>query len=191
MHISYALYRAFWTGGFLADTIKKLNITHNVSMGDFVKLFYQTFLTNDKVSGNFLAELNNKINTTFDEYIDPANDSTKMLFTTDYITNADPVRLITLTIFLKLDNFKEELTAWIHRTWPSLSVAEIDKDINCTITYNNFRTKPGLFFKKYYYHDIFEDKTDPAEIEHTLSVYLSSSVPVPPIHFLRAKTVIF
>lgn len=191
MHISYALYRAFWTGGFLADTIKKLNVTHNVLLGDFVKLFYQTFLINDSVSGNFLANLNSIIDTTFDEYIDPANDSTKMLFTTDYITAADPVRLITLTIFLKLDNFKEELALWLHNTWPDLSIIEINKDINYTITYNNFRTKSGLFFKKYYYHDIFEDKTSPEEIEHTLSVYLSSSVPVPPIHFLRAKTVIF
>jgi hypothetical protein len=113
-----------------------------------------------------------------------------MLFTTDYITDADPVRLITLTIFLKLDLFKHELAQWIHQTWSDITPVEINKDIDCTITYANFRTKPGLFFKKYYYHDIFEDKISPEDIEHTLSVYLSSSVPVPPIHFLRAKTVI-
>ena len=191
MHISYALYRAFWTAGFLADTIKQIINQYNIEMGDFVKSFYHSFFTNSEVSGTFLSALNLTIDKTFDEFVDPTNFKTKMLFTTDYIDDADPVALIAFTIFKRLDKFRDELVEWLHHAYPLLSKKDIIKDINQTITYNNFKTKTGLIFKNYYYHEIFRDATIPSEIKDTLSVYLSSSIPVSPIHFLRAKTVIF
>ncbi len=74
---------------------------------------------------------------------------------------------------------------------PQLSIKEIQKDIYRTITNDNFKTKTGIIPKLYYYNDVFVDATEISEIKKTLSVYLSSSLPVPPLRFLRAKTTLF
>jgi len=178
MQISYGLYRAIWTGGFLDKTLKQLNIP----LGEFVKSLYREFFT--KTSNDFIVSLNKTINQTFDDF---KNKSTKLLFTNDYLDNADPIRLIMFTIFLKLDLFKHDLTSWVSNRYN----IDITADINSTITYNNYKTKKGFILKTYYYHDIFEDAGDLNEIVSKLSGYLSSSVPVPPLHFLRAKTTLF
>lgn len=191
MWISYAWYRTFWTAGFLADTINKIKNSYGISLGGFTQKFYKDFFTNSQRSGTFLSDLNNNIETVFLEFINPNDNASKFLISTNYIKDADPVKLFAFIVFLNLKDFKDLLVEWIHSEWPKLSKTEIVKDIDRTITYENFQTKQGIFPKRYYYSDVFADQTDLDKIMETLSVYLSSSIPVPPLKFLRAKTVLF
>lgn len=190
MWISYAWYRTFWTAGFLADTIKKIKKLYGISMGEFTRRFYNKFFTNAQQSGSFLARLNNKINSSYDEFINLTNNSSKFLIDIEDIKDADPVKLFAFIVFLNLTEFKDPLAAWIHSEWPKLPLNEIYKDINCTITYENFKTKQGIILRRYYYNEVFADETQLDKIMEVLSVYLSSSIPVPPLKFLRSKTVI-
>ena len=191
MWISYAWYRTFWTAGFLHDTISSLKKHYGLSMGDFVKKFYNEFFTVPETAGSFLTDLNLNISAVFDSYVEEGNTKSNFLITTDYIPNADPVKLITFTVYMRLAQFDKNLINWIHSEWPQLSIKEIQKDIDRTITNDNFKTKTGIIPKLYYYNDVFVDATEITEIKKTLSVYLSSSLPVPPLRFLRAKTVLF
>jgi hypothetical protein len=144
-----------------------------------------------ETAGSFLTDLNQNISTVFDSYVEEGNTKSNFLITTDYIPNADPVKLITFTVYMRLSQFDKNLINWIHSEWPQLSIKEIQKDIDRTITNDNFKTKTGIIPKLYYYNDVFVDATEITEIKKTLSVYLSSSLPVPPLRFLRAKTVLF
>jgi hypothetical protein len=189
MWISYAWYRTFWTAGFLSDTINKIQSQYKISLGDFVKEFYTSFFTDPNNSGKFIEELNQNINLVFDNFIDPSDKISKFLITTDYIKDADPTRLMLFTVFLRIDRFKQELIDWITKTWTNISVEEVTDDINSTITYDNYQTKKGIILRKYYYNEVFADETSLDGIMLILSVYLSSSIPVPPIKFLRAKKI--
>ena len=189
MWLSYAWYRTFWTAGFLNDTIQQLHQHYGLSMGEFVNEFYNSFFTNPNMSGEFISDLNKNINSVFDGFIDPNNTLSKFLITTDYIDNADPTRLIVFTVFLRLDHFKNELVNWVVTTWPKLSKKEIQDDIDTTITYNNYLSKKGLFLRYHYYNEVFAQETSLTGIMLILSVYLSSSIPVPPLKFLRAKKI--
>jgi len=187
MWISYAWYRAFWTAGFLQTTIKQTGL----SLGDFTKIFYNSFFTNSSVSGTYISKLNDNINQVFANFIDPNDHKSKFLITTDYIKDSDPVRLITLLIFMRLNEFKQNIANWVHTTWPTISLVDVNRDLDSMITFTNLNTKKGLLIKRYYYHEVFADSKDLDTILQNLSVYLSSSIPVPPLKFLRSKRTLF
>lgn len=184
MWISYAWYRTFWTAGFMSDTINKIQQRYNISLGEFIKEFYGSFFTDPNMSGKFLTELNQNINEVFDEFIDPEDTISKFLITTEYIKDADPVKLMAFTVFMRLDDFKQEIIDWVTATWPKVTVKEITNDIESTITYRNFLSKKG---SRYYYNEVFAEETELSQVISALSIYLSSSIPVPPLKFLRAK----
>jgi hypothetical protein len=190
MWVSYAWYRTFWTAGFLADTIEKIKVLYGVSLGEFTRRFYNNFFTDAQRSGPFLSDLNNNINSSFDEFVNTDNNASKFLIDAGYIKDADPVKLFAFIVFLNLKEFKDPLVSWINAEWPKLSMIEIAKDIDCTITHENFKTKQGIILRRYYYNEVFADETQLDKIMEMLSVYLSSSIPVPPLKFLRSKTVI-
>jgi radical SAM superfamily enzyme YgiQ (UPF0313 family) len=189
MHISYAWYRAFWSAGFLTDTIEKIIKKYQIPLGDFTKKFYREFLTNPEMSGTFLIALNKNINSTFDRFLN--KDESMLLFDTGYVESADLVKLVITTIFTNLDKFENELTSWIHQTWPEVSTKCIYRDLSNTITATNFLSKHGFILKKHFTHEIFYGLTHHSEVDAVLDTYSSSSIPVPIRRFLRAKTVIF
>ena len=187
MHISYALYRAFWTGGFLASTIAKINKLYQLPLGEFTKIFYRSFFT-DRRAGKFIQELNANINQTFDKFF--SDTDSMLLFTTDDVKSADIVKLITMSIFLHLEEFEVELASWVQATWPQIFKEEVLKDLAYTITAKNFRTKQGWLFRKYYTNEIFYNIRTVDEVEAVFDTYSSSSIPVPVRNILRAKTVL-
>jgi hypothetical protein len=189
MHTSYAWYRAFWTAGFLNDTIEKIIAKYQISLGDFIKRFYREFFTDPDSSGMFLSHLNTTINQTFDRFLN--ENKFMLLFDTDYVRSTDIVKLITITIFTNLDKFENELANWISKTWPKISIGYIRKDLSNTITKKNFLTKKGFILKKHFTHEIFYGLTDHSQVGDILDTYSSSSIPVPIRRFLRAKTVLF
>jgi putative methyltransferase len=191
MWVSYAWYRTFWTAGFLADTIEKIKSLYGISMGEFTKRFYKDFFINADKSGKFLAELNKNIETTFAKFVDPNDKVSKLLITTEDFKDADPVRLFAFVVFLNLKDFRQELTEWVSSEWPKLSKKDIVFDLDKTITYEKFQTKQGIFPRYYYYNTVFAEETKLDKILEEISKYLSSSVPVPPLKFLRAKPVLF
>jgi len=188
MQVSYAWYRAFWTAGFLNNTIKKINKNYQLSLGDFTKIFYREFFTSS-AGGKFLKDLNANINLTFEKFLNESN--TMLLFDADYVQSSDLVKLITMTIFTNLDKFQNELAAWIHLTWPKITKNYVYRDLNNTITEKNFLTKKGFIISKHFTHEIFSDVADSSGVNTVLDIYSSSSIPVPIRRFLRAKTVLF
>lgn len=185
MHMSYAWYRAFWSAGFLNDTLGKINLP----LGDFIKKFYREFFTNPRVSNNFLTDLNNNINQTFEKFL--TEDNVMLLFDTEYVQSADLVKLIISMIFTNLDKFEDSLVDWISQTWPNISVSCVRDDLSNTITKKNFLTKRGFFPRKHFTHEIFHGLKHHSDVDAVLDMYSNSDIPVPIRCFLRAKTVLF
>jgi putative methyltransferase len=189
MHISYAWYRTFWTAGVIYDTITRIIKKYHICLGDFTKKFYREFFTDPKVSGLFLKNLNNNINQTFDRFLN--EDKFMLLVDTEYVESADLVKLMAMTVFTNLDKFENELTEWIHATWPLITTKSIQDDLSNTITKKNFKTKKGYLLKKHFTHEIFADLKDHSGVSSVLDTYSSSSIPVPIKGFLKAQTVLF
>lgn len=182
MHFGYAWYRAFWTLGLLSNTIEKINIP----LGDFTKEFYRSFFISNR--SKFLIDLNLNIDQTLEYFFNDT--TTMMLFNTEYTNQADPVKLIAMAIFMKLDQFDVDLAEWICSVWPNISMKDIQDDLAKMITSKNFLSKQGLIFKRHNTHDIFRNVTSINQFEDVLSMYSSSSIPVPLRKILRVKTIL-
>lgn len=168
MHVSYAWYRAFWTAGFLNNSIK-------IPLGDFTRLFYRNFLTTSK-SGIFLQKLMLDIDSDFKDFYNLPN-----------VKLPNLVKLIASTIYTNLDDFRTELSNWLLEEFPSLSNSDVMKDLDSIITLKNFSTKKGWVFKTHY-TNIMVDSTS---MDNVLDRFADPGILVPPIHFLRAKTSLF
>jgi hypothetical protein len=141
------------------------------------------------VSNNFLSDLNNNINQTFERFL--TEDNFMLLFDTEHVQSADSVKLIISMIFTNLDKFEDSLVNWISQTWPNISVSCVRDDLSNTITKKNFLTKRGIFPRKHFTHEIFHGLKHHSDVDAVLDMYSNSDIPVPIRCFLRAKTVLF
>ena len=130
MNIGYAWYKAFYNGGFLADTFKQIHETYGLELGDFIKKFYHEFY----ISNNCMAIVRSETDAMFNNFF--TDDRSTLTLDSELMPAVDIEKYMVIVLFLHLDKFKEELVNWIHTTWTEINPQNIFNDIAQTITIN-------------------------------------------------------